>query len=96
MKKIDMLRKLNELLEEKGMKKIDCGNGKVTMNDNKNTIQAAIDCLSASDEEMQDYLTVFKLKYPNSYKMIVKNGNWLLHSFNRFYVYSTGKMIIGG
>jgi hypothetical protein len=96
MKKIDMLRELDALLEKKGMAKIDCGNGKVAVNDNKNTIQEAIDCLSASDEEMQDYLTVFKLKYPNSYKRIVENGNWLLHSFNRFYVYSTAKMIIGG
>lgn len=94
MKKADLIKRLEELLEEKGMSKIDGGNGKIGWNDTKATIQNAIDCLTATDEEMSDYLTVFKMKYPNCYKAIMENGNWLTHYFNRYYVYSTARMIL--
>ena len=94
MTKAAMLEEMKNLLESKGMSKIDDGNGAVNYNSTKANIQSAIDCLTATDEEMNDYLVVFKLKYPNSYKRIVENGNWLTHYFNRYYVYSTAKTIL--
>ena len=66
------------------------------INTNENTkkelIQSAIDCLKATNEQMNEYLTVFKLKYPNTYKNL--SEHWLTHSFQRYYVYSTAKSII--
>lgn len=95
MTKRELLNKLKELLDNKGMSKIELMiGGKVGENCNKSTIEDAIKCLEASDKEMNDYLTVFKLKYPNSYKKIIENGNWLTHSFNRYYVYSSVKTIL--
>lgn len=94
MTKVEMIKRMEELLEEKGMHKIDAGNGAIGYNDNKATIQGAINCLEATDEEMADYLVVFKLKYPNIYQRIMETGNWLTHSFNRYYVYSTARMIL--
>ena len=75
-----------------GMSKIDNGNGKVNENTKKELIQSAIDCLKATNEQMNEYLTVFKLKYPNTYKNL--SEHWLTHSFQRYYVYSTAKSII--
>ena len=92
--KAELIARLTELLESKGMSKIDNGNGAVNYNSTKASIQSAINCLTATDAEMNDYLTVFKLKYPNSYEVIIKNGNWLTHYFNRYYVYSTAKTIL--
>lgn len=92
--KAELIARLTELLEAKGMSKIDDGNGTVNYNSTKASIQSAINCLTATDVEMNDYLTVFKLKYPNSYEAIIKNGNWLTHYFNRYYVYSTAKTIL--
>lgn len=94
MTKRDLLKKMESLLEEKGMSKIDDLNGKINENCNKSVIESAIKCLEATDEEMNDYLTVIKLKYPNIYKTIVNNGNWLTHSYNRYYVYFTARMAL--
>lgn len=94
MTKRELLQQMSELLEAKGMTRIDGGNGTINANDNKAAIQNAINCLSATDEEMRDYLIVFKLKYPNSYNTIINNGNWLTHFFNRLYVYNTARMIL--
>ena len=92
--KAELMAILTELLESKGMSKIDDGNGAVNYNSTKANIQSAINCLTATDEEMEEYMVVFKLKYPNSYEAIIKNGNWLTHYFNRYYVYSTAKTIL--
>lgn len=92
--KAELMARLNKLLETKGMSKIDNGNGTVNYNSTKASIQSAINCLTATDAEMNDYLIVFKLKYPNSYEQIIKSGNWLTHYFNRYYVYSTAKAIL--
>lgn len=94
MTKKDLIKKLEELLEEKKMPKIETFSGKIDWNCKKSTIEDAIKCLETSDEKMNDYLTVFKLKYPNSYNSIINNGNWLTHSHNRYYVYCSAKMIL--
>ncbi len=94
MTKKDLMCKLEELLEEKKMHKIETFSGKIGWNNNKATIEDAIKCLEATDEEMNDYLTVFRLKYPNSYNTIINNGDWLTHSHNRYYVYSLAKAIL--
>lgn len=94
MKKRDLLKRLQELLTEKGMCKIETFSGKINENCNKSTIEDAIKCLEVTDEEMKYYLTVFKLKYPNSYNTIVNNGNWLVHPHNRYYVYCTARQIL--
>lgn len=95
MTKKELMNKLNGLLTEKKMPKIELMlGGKVDWNCNKATIEDVIKCLEASDDEMNDYLTVFKLKYPNTYNTIINNGNWLTHSYNRYYVYSSVKAIL--
>ena len=94
MTKAELLKRLDYLLKEKGMNKIETFSGKIGQNDNKATIENAIKCLEATDEEMNDYLTVFKLKYKGSYNAIMRAGNWLTHSHNRYYVYSTARMIL--
>lgn len=91
MKKKDLMDKLEALLAEKKMCKIETFSGKIGWNNNKATIEGAIKCLEATDEEMNDYLTVVKLKYPNIYKTVVNNGNWLVHSHNRYAVYTMAK-----
>lgn len=68
----------------------------INCNSNKREIENAINCLNASDEDMQDYLTVIKLAYPNTYKTIANNGDWLKHRFNRLYVWNTARMIVRG
>ena len=94
MTKKELMGRLEELLAEKGMTSIDGGNGSIGWAENKSSIQNAINCLEASDETMQDYLTVFKLKYPNSYKAVINSGDWLTHRFNRLYVYNTARMVL--
>lgn len=95
MTKRELLKKLQELLDRKGMPKIELMlGGRIGENCKKSAIEDAIKCLEATDEEMNDYLTVFKLKYPNSYNTIVNNGNWLTHSYNRYYVYCSAKAIL--
>ncbi len=94
MTKNELLSRLEELLNEKGMYKIETAFNRIDSKCNKATIESAIKCLEATDEEMNDYLTVIKLAYPGTYNVIVKNGNWLTHSHNRFYVYTTAKMVL--
>ena len=90
MKKRDLIERLEKLLEEKGMYRIDG----VNPNSNKASIQAAIKCLELTDEELDEYMTVFKLKFPGSYNAIISKGNWKIHPHNRIYVYQTAKMIL--
>ena len=94
MTKRDLLKRLQQLLDEKGMYKIETFSGKINENCNKSTIEGAIKCLEATDEEMNDYLTIVKLKYPNIYKTVVGNGNWLIHSHKRYAVYTMAKSVL--
>lgn len=94
MTKKELMNRLNELLKIKGMSRIETFSGSIGWNDNKATIEDAIKCLETTDEEMNDYLTVVKLAYPNTYKIIVGNGNYLTHSHNRYYVYTAARTIL--
>lgn len=95
MTKKDLMDRLEELLEQKKMPKIEMMlGGKIDLNCKKSTIEDTIKCLEATDEEMNDYLTVIKLKHPNTYKAVVNNGNWLLHSHNRYYIWKTARLIL--
>ena len=55
MTKRELLEKLEELLKEKGMWKIETFSGTIGRNNNKATIEDAIKCLETTDEEMNDY-----------------------------------------
>lgn len=91
MKKIELFKEYERLCKEKtGLLRLDG----VNWNSNKNTIKNAIDCLSASDSEMNDYLTIIKLAYPNTYKTIANNGDFKKHYFNRLYVFNTARMVL--
>ena len=90
MSKREMLIKINELLKEKNIYSLDG----INANSNKSTLQNAIDCLECGDETLNDYLTVLKLKYPNTAKRISENGDFKRHSFNRLYVYNTARSIL--
>jgi hypothetical protein len=97
MTKRELLTQLQAALTEKGMYAIDGGNGAIGANDNKHTIQNAIECLQTPDETMREYLTVIKLAYPNIHRTITENGrDWLTHRHNRMWVYNNARMIIGG
>ena len=43
---------------------------------------------------LNDCLTVVKMKYPNIYNTVVKNGDWKHHSFNRLYIYNTARLAL--
>lgn len=94
MTKRELLARMNELLAQKGMTRIDGGNGAIGMNETKGMIQNAINCLETSDDIMRDYLTVIKLKYPGTYNVIANNGDFLTHYHNRLYVYNTARMAL--
>jgi hypothetical protein len=91
MTKKDLLNKFNALLQEKGMSKIQLLYGSIGVNSTKNEIQSGINCLSASDEEMNKRLGQFKSMYPAIYKKIIET-DFLTHSFNRYYVYLSTRM----
>jgi hypothetical protein len=63
-------------------------------NSNKDTIQNAIDCLKCPDETLDEYMTVIKLKYPNTHRTIANNGDFKRHSYNRLHVYNTARLIL--
>jgi len=95
MTKNELLNRLQDLLQEKGMYAIGHPlSGVFGRNDRKTTLEDAIKCLEATDEEMHDYLTVVKLAYPGTYKAVMEAGNYLTHKYNRYYVYATAKMVL--
>ena len=89
MTKREMLLLLDKLEDEKGVRI-----SQVNVNSNKNMIQSAIDCLKCSDELLDKYLDILATEYPNTAREIAGNGNFKRHRFNRYYVYSTARMII--
>lgn len=89
------MKRLEELLREKDMAKIELMlGGKVDWNCKKSTIEDAIKCLEATDDEMNDLLTVVKLKHNNIYKKVVESGDWLTNSYHRYFVWTDAKMIL--
>ena len=92
MTKNELLNEYRTLCNKKGLfSELDGING----NSRKDDIENAIDCLKCSDEKLDEYLTIIKLKFPNTYNTIVNNGNYKTHRFNRLYVYNTARMILG-
>lgn len=89
MTKYEMLKRLEQLQEEKEVK-IDG----IYQNSNKSEIQSAINCLECPDDLLDKYFTVFSLKYPNTAQTIASVGDFKHHGFNRQYVYSTAIMIL--
>ena len=89
MTKRELLTELQDALDEKNMYNLDG----INANCDKNTLQNAIDCLRCSDETMDDYLTVIKLKYPNIYRTVTQS-DYLRHSHNRLWVYNSARAAI--
>ena len=89
MTKNDMLKELQAELDKAKMYRLDG----INANCSKPEIQNAIDCLRCSDETMNDYLTVVKLKYPNIYRTVTQS-NYLKHSYNRLWVYNAARQAI--
>lgn len=89
MTKRDLLLELKKLLDEKKMYSLDG----INANSSKSELQTAIDCLRCTDEQMAEYLIVVKLKYPNIYRTITQS-NYLRHSHNRLYTYSTARLAL--
>lgn len=90
MTKSELLKELNTQLDGKGMNRLDGING----NSRKEEIQNAIDCLACSDGLLDDYMTVIKLKYPNTHRTISNNGSWKRHPHNRLYVFNTARLLL--
>jgi hypothetical protein len=89
MTKRELMAKYNELTEQKKVR-LDG----ISANCNKSEIENAIACLECSDERLEEYLIVIKLKYPATYAKIANNGDFKRHFFNRLYVYNTARMVI--
>ena len=90
MLKRDLLKQYNALCEEKKISRLD-GIGD---NSRKDEIQNAIDCLSCPEETLNDYMTIIKLKYPNTHRTVSSNGDWKRHPHNRLYVYNTARLFL--
>lgn len=90
MTKVDLLLRYNELLLEKGLRRIDG----IGPSSNKSEIQNAIACLECSDEMLDKYLTVIELRYPNMHRAISRNGDFKKHFFNRLYVFNTARQLL--
>ena len=89
MTKHELLKEYSALCEAKKVR-IDG----IYNNSNKSDIQNAIDCLKCPDTELDDYLTVIKLKFPNTHSKITTNGNYKVHPYNRLYVYNTARLAL--
>lgn len=86
MTKKELFKELEIALKTKGMYSIDG-----LVNANKSEIENAINCLKCTDETMNDYLTVIKLKYPNIHSTVTQT-NYLTHRYNRLWIYNTARM----
>lgn len=89
MTKADLMKKFNELQEEK-----KCHIDGIYWNSKKSDIENAIKCLECSDDILDKYLLVVTLKYENIGKVIAENGDFKHHQHNRLYVYNTARQIL--
>lgn len=90
MTKKELLGIYRELLIEKDVPYIEG----INTNSSKSQIENAIRCLELTDEELDEYMIVLKLMYNNTYNVIINNGDWKKHQYNRFYVYSLVNSVI--
>jgi hypothetical protein len=89
MTKQELLRAIRAELDTRHMYSMDG----IGANCTKSELQNALDCLRATDEQMADYLTVIKIKYPNTYRTVTQT-DYLRHSHNRLYVYNTARLVL--
>lgn len=89
MTKNELIKQFNDLCIAK-----KCHIEGIYSNSRKDEIQNAIDCLECSDEKLDEFMVVVKLKYPNTYKAIATNGDYKHHSYNRLHVYNTARLIL--
>lgn len=89
MTKAELLKRFNELQEEK-----HCHIYGIYNNSRKDEIQNAIDCLECPDDMLDKYLLVVSLKYENIGRTIANNGDFKHHQHNRLYVYNTARQIL--
>ena len=93
MTKNELMERYNMLLAANGLERLDG----ITQSSNKSSLRNAIECLECTDNELDEYAIVFKLKYPNAFRTITSNEtDFKKHSFNRLYVFNTAKMILLG
>lgn len=90
MKKAKLFYVYNKELQNKGISNI---NG-ISINSTKSDLQQAIDCLQCQDEIITDYLKEIIKEFPNIGKKI-KEVDYLTHSFDRMYIYTTAKLVLG-
>lgn len=91
--KKELIEKYQALLNQKEIPFFDG----INSGSRKADIQSAIECLEATDEELNDCLIVIKMALENIYKTIVESDqDWKKHYFNRFFVYSTALDITKG
>lgn len=91
MTKAELMKKYHELLDVKGLNSLDG----ITSNSNKADIENAINCLECTDEQLDEYAIIIKLKYPNTFKTITENKiNFKKHFFNRLYVFNTARLVL--
>jgi predicted DNA-binding protein (UPF0278 family) len=89
MTKNELIKRFSDLCSVK-----KCHIEGIYYNSRKDEIQNAIDCLECPDETLDEYMTVIKLKYPNTYRAIANNGDYKIHSYNRLHVYNTARLIL--
>lgn len=91
MTKRELLATLQSELNRHGMDRID----NINANSTKSSIQHAIDCLQTPDETLDNYLDVFRCRYPHMADTIAANGrDWKRHYFNRYYVFCNARMFL--
>lgn len=89
MKKLELFEIYNKALQVKKMNFIDG----VNASSKKSTLQQAIDCLECSDETITNWLEEISKEFPNVGSKI-KDTEYLTHSFNRMFIYTTAKLIL--
>lgn len=89
MTKKELMKNFNELQKEKG-----CHIEGIYWNSRKAEIENAINCLKASDNYLDDCMTIVKMKYPNIAETAMNNGDWKHHAFNRLYIFNTARLVL--
>lgn len=89
MTKRDLWNKYMTAMVCRGMVKITG----INANSTKRDLQSGLECLRASDEDLDAALEFVREHQPNIVRVIEGNGNWKTHEFNRYYIWSTARML---